>query len=49
MADTKLLNCSCKSEYQDKNYHGKRVHNKCNSKVDSYKCTVCGKINSSKS
>lgn len=47
MNQIKLLNCVCKSEYQDKNYSGKRVHNKCNSKTNSYKCTVCGKINTS--
>lgn len=48
MNQIKLLNCVCKSEYQDKVYSGKRVHNKCNSKLDSYRCTSCGKINTSK-
>lgn len=47
MNQIKLLNCVCKSEYQDKVYSGKRVHNKANAKLNEYRCTVCGKMNKS--
>jgi len=46
MADTKVLKCSCNSVYQDKNYAGKRLHNK-TTKPSTYRCTVCGKNNTS--
>ena len=43
---TKIIKCSCKSEYQDKKYGtGKRVHNSTNVGQDGarvYRCTVCG-------
>lgn len=44
MADTKVMNCVCKNEYQDKAYQGKRLHNK-TMKLNEYRCTVCKKIN----
>mgnify|MGYP007009265774 CR=1 FL=1 len=47
MADTKLMNCSCKNVYQDQQYSGKRVHNK-TTKIDTYRCTSCGKTNTGK-
>lgn len=37
---TKHLPCTCHSEYQDKAYHGKRLHN---DTADGWRCTVCGK------
>ena len=38
---TKVIPCSCKSEFQDKKYgEGKRLMNK---KNQGYSCTVCGK------
>lgn len=43
---TKILRCNCESKFQDDLY-GKqmRVFNECiaNGKVNSYRCTVCGK------
>jgi hypothetical protein len=45
MNQTKLMKCVCKSSYQDDVYGGKRLHNKANSKVSEYRCTVCGKLN----
>ena len=37
---TKIKECNCKSEYQDKHYgQGKRVHNETDS---GFRCTVCG-------
>jgi hypothetical protein len=37
---SKLLQCNCKSEYQDEKYgEGMRVHNEGNK---SWRCTVCG-------
>lgn len=36
------LQCTCKHEYQDKEYgKGNRVHNSC---AKGYRCTVCGDI-----
>lgn len=41
MGPTKIINCSCKHEFQDKIYgRGKRVANYCRAK-NVYKCTVC--------
>lgn len=38
-----ILPCTCKNEYQDKEYgKGNRVHNPCK-KNTSARCTVCGK------
>ena len=40
-----ILPCSCKHEYQDKEYEkGHRVHNSC---VKGYRCTVCGEVKGS--
>jgi len=40
--DTKILDCVCESDYQDKRYgKGKRVHNP--GKENKYTCTVCGR------
>jgi len=37
---TKILKCTCKSDYQDKKYgKGNRVHN---IKNEGCRCTVCG-------
>jgi len=37
---TKVLTCTCKSEFQDKTYGtGNRLHNKTN---NGWRCTVCG-------
>lgn len=39
---TKILPCTCVSEYQDKRYGpGQRVHNP--RKDKTYACTVCGR------
>ena len=39
MSDTKIKNCTCKHEYQDKIYgKRKRVHNQCDK---GWKFTVC--------
>ena len=46
MADTKLINCTCKNVYQDQQYSGKRVHNK-TMKLGEFRCTSCGKMNKS--
>jgi len=41
---TKIKNCDCKHEYQDKKYgKGKRVHNP--TIKDKWRCTVCKKEN----
>lgn len=38
--ETKIINCSCQSTFQDSSYgHGKRLGNKTDS---GYRCTVCG-------
>lgn len=38
----KLIKCTCKHEYQDKKYgKGLRVAN--NTKLETWRCTVCGK------
>ena len=37
---TKLINCSCKHDFQDQEYNGKRLANKTNS---NWRCTVCDK------
>lgn len=43
-----ILNCNCKSDYQDRAFgKGKRAHNPVN-KVkggETYRCTVCQKEN----
>ena len=40
---TRIMPCTCKSEYQDKRYgKGKRVFNSM-VKEGSYRCTVCSK------
>jgi len=40
--DTKILPCTCQSEYQDQRYgKGNRVHNP--RKEKTYACTVCGR------
>jgi hypothetical protein len=44
---TKLINCSCYNEYQDKRYKGKRVANRVNKApvgTSQWRCTVCGKV-----
>lgn len=43
---TKLLSCTCKSEYQDRVYgKGMRVHNKSVSKLGTkFRCTICGSV-----
>lgn len=39
---TTILNCNCKSEFQDKTYgEGKRVFNDCNK---GFRCVVCGAL-----
>lgn len=44
------INCSCKHDFQDKQYKGKRVANLMNKSVKSnsnqvdVKCTSCGKV-----
>ena len=44
---TKILQCTCKHEYQDQQYGlNKRVHNPCPGKSANeivYRCTVCSK------
>jgi hypothetical protein len=43
MADTALITCTCKSDFQDERYgKGVRVAN-VDSKKTTYVCTVCGK------
>ena len=40
MSNTSVLKCSCKNEYQDKEYGSQqRVHNY--TKKDEWRCTVC--------
>lgn len=40
---TRILKCSCKSEFQDKEYgQGQRICN--DNDKDGSKCTVCGTI-----
>lgn len=38
---TSLRDCTCKNDFQDKQYNGKRVMNK--KKSGGFNCTVCGK------
>lgn len=39
MAQTMIMNCKCKSKFQDKRYgEGKRLHNLCEKGA---RCTVC--------
>jgi len=42
---TKIMKCSCKSEFQDQQYgEGMRVFNQMGKDhKDSYRCTICGK------
>lgn len=46
MAESKIMKCTCKHEYQDQVYgKGMRVCNPIGKSQDSgYKCTVCGAI-----
>lgn len=40
---TSIIKCSCEHEWMDKTYgKGQRVMNK-TTKLDIYRCTVCGK------
>jgi hypothetical protein len=44
MATTKIVNCTCKHDYQDSKYGaGMRVHNRSDKDTSVYKCTVCGR------
>lgn len=45
MAESKILKCTCQSEYQDSVYgKGNRVMNPYGKSQDSgYRCTVCGR------
>lgn len=47
MAESKILKCTCKHEFQDKTYGpGMRVFNpigKGSSQGDNYVCSVCGR------
>lgn len=45
-AESKVLRCSCRHEYQDAQYGvGMRLHNPCSGHANSiaYRCTVCSK------
>ena len=43
---TKVMECNCKSEYQDQKLgKGKRVHNDL-AKNQGYRCTVCDMVKS---
>ena len=47
----KVLKCTCKSEFQDKEYGtGMRLHNGCgkDGKSNEYRCTICGNKKSAK-
>lgn len=44
---TKLINCSCHNEYQDRRYKNRRVANRVNKApvgISQWRCTVCGKV-----
>lgn len=42
---SKIIKCTCKSEYQDKKYGaGNRVSNEVNKTPGQFRCTVCGSI-----
>ena len=45
---TLILHCTCKHDYQDKEYgYGMRVHNGCKLSTTSgngWRCTVCGNV-----
>lgn len=46
MSGTKIVQCTCEHEFQDKTFGKKmRVHNKLQSSPgnEKYRCTVCGK------
>lgn len=44
MADTVILPCDCKNQFQDERYgSGKRVHNVGAGNSPKKTCTVCGK------
>lgn len=45
-ATPKIMECSCRHEYQDSKYgKNKRVHNPCKAaKGVNYRCTVCGNV-----
>lgn len=45
---TKILECTCEHDYQDKKYGKKhRVHNYANKK-EGWRCTVCNTVKSGK-
>ena len=42
---TKIIECGCMSEFQDKRYgKGRRLHNRCkkDNSMTGWRCTVCG-------
>lgn len=42
---TKLIDCSCHNEYQDKRYKGRRLANRVNKEmIAKWRCTVCGRV-----
>ena len=42
---TKIIQCSCKHDFQDAQYgQGRRVANSTASKPVTYRCTVCAKV-----
>lgn len=44
MSKTKIINCDCESDYQDRKYgKGKRMANWA-PKQNGWRCTVCGKV-----
>lgn len=45
MSGTKLIKCSCKNEFQDKQYGVQQRIANINEKGDSATCTVCGNKN----
>ena len=46
MSGTKIIKCTCKNEFQDKQYGSKQRLANVNEKEDASTCTVCGaKIN----
>lgn len=42
MSGTKIIKCTCKSEFQDKQYGNQQRLANVNEKGDSAGCTVCG-------
>ena len=52
MEQSKILMCSCKSEFQDATYGSqKRVHNSCgkDGKSTGFRCTICLNVKAGKS